>query len=71
MIDNEEARRDGWTPSETKPGYLTKTLKYKNCTIVVNRPIFTPEEQKKQEQQVCRNLERALQGYYARKEKQS
>ena len=33
-------------------GYRTKVLKVGNCTIEVNRPILTPEEQKRREDQV-------------------
>ena len=67
MIDNEEARKNGWTVSETNPGYLTKTMKYKNCAIIINRPILTPEEQKKREEEVGRGLSFALRDYVWRK----
>lgn len=33
-------------------GYRTKALKVGNCTIEINRPILTPEEQKRREEQV-------------------
>ena len=33
-------------------GYRTKVLKVGNCTIEINRPILTPEEQKRREEQV-------------------
>ena len=33
-------------------GYRTKVLKVGNCTIEVNRPILTPEEQKRREDRV-------------------
>ena len=68
MIDNEEARRNGWTVSETDPGYLTKTLKHNNCTIIVNRPILDPAEQKRREEEVCRGVELGLRNYFKRKE---
>ena len=57
-----------WKPSETKPGYRTKTLQHGGCTIVINRPILTPEEQKKREDQVIRNVELALRNYCKSKE---
>lgn len=57
-----------WIVSETKPGYRTKTLQYGSCTIIINRPILEPEEQKKREQQVCRGVELGLRDYYKRKE---
>ena len=64
MIYDEEAKKNGWTISETKPGYATKTLKFENCTVIVNRPILSPEEQKKREEELRKNLERALRDYY-------
>ena len=33
-------------------GYRTKVLKVGNCTIEINRPILTPEEQKRREARV-------------------
>ena len=67
MIENEESRKNGWTQSETKPGYLAKTLKYNNCTITINRPLLTPDEQKKREAQVAQKMEYALSNYAFRK----
>lgn len=69
MIENEESRKNGWTRSETKPDYLTKIIKYNNCTITINRPILTQEEQKKRETQVTKKLEFALSNYVFRKKK--
>lgn len=57
-----------WKPSETKPGYRSKILQHGNCTIIINRPILSPEEQKKQEDQVTKGVELALRHYYKRKE---
>lgn len=59
---------NAWTVSETKPGYRTKTLQYGSCTIIINRPILEPEEQKRREQQVCRGVELGLRDYFKRKE---
>jgi hypothetical protein len=39
-------------------GYRTKVLKVGNCTIEINRPILTPEEQKRREDQVIEALKR-------------
>lgn len=39
-----------WT--NVHDGYRTKVLKVGNCTIEINRPILTPEEQKRREDQV-------------------
>jgi hypothetical protein len=68
MIDNEEAIKNGWTPSETDPGYLTKTIQHGNCTIIINRPNLSPAEEAKREAQIVRDLERALQNYVWKKE---
>ena len=71
MIWNEEAIRNGWTLSETKPGYATKTMVFNidnsTVTAIVNRPILTPEEQKKREEQVRIGLERCMRDYYRSK----
>lgn len=68
MIFDEEARKNGWAISETKPGYATKTMQYKNATIIVNRPILSPAEQKKREEEVSEALAYALRDYVRRKE---
>ena len=70
MIYDEEARRNGWTVSETKPGYATKTMQYKNCTIIVNRPILSQEEQKKREDEVSEGLALVLRDYVSRKKRE-
>ena len=69
MIYDEEARRNGWVISEADPGYATKTLQHNNCTIIINRPILSPAEQKKREEQVSRELSYALRDYVWKKEK--
>lgn len=40
-----------WT-TDVHEGYRTKVLRVGNCTIEINRPILTPEEQKRREDQV-------------------
>ena len=70
MIYDEEARKNGWTISETKPGYATKTLKFENCTVIVNRPILTPAEQKKREEEVALGIAMVYRDYIARKERE-
>ena len=70
MIYDEEAIKNGWTISETKPGYATKTVQYKNCTIIINRPILTPDEQKKREEEVSLGLAMAYRDYALRKERE-
>lgn len=37
-------------------GYRTKVIKVGNCTCEINRPILTPEEQKRRENQVIEAL---------------
>ena len=44
-----------WT-TNVHEGYRTKVIKVGNCTIEINRPILTPEEQKKREKQVIEAL---------------
>jgi hypothetical protein len=44
-----------WTTS-VHEGYRTKVMKVGNCTIEINRPILTPEEQKRREAQVIEAL---------------
>lgn len=48
---------DEWTTG-VHEGYRTMVLKVGNCTIEVNRPILTPEEQKRREAQVIEALKR-------------
>ena len=35
----------GWTLSENKPGYYTKTVMFGTTKIIINRPFLTPEEE--------------------------
>ena len=44
--------------TDVHEGYRTKVLKVGNCTIEVNRPILTPEEQKRREDQVIEAMKR-------------
>ena len=46
-----------WT-TDVHEGYRTKVLKVGNCTIELNRPILTPDEQKRREDQVIEALKR-------------
>lgn len=46
-----------WT-TDVHEGYRTKVIKVGNCTVEINRPILTPEEQKRREKQVIEALER-------------
>ena len=44
-----------WT-TNVHEGYRTKVLTVGNCTIEINRPILTPEEQKRRENHVIEAL---------------
>ena len=46
-----------WT-TDVHEGYRTRVMKVGNCTIEINRPILTPEEQKKRENQIIEALKR-------------
>ena len=46
-----------WT-TDVHEGYRTRVMKVGNCTIEINRPILTPEEQKRREDQVIEALKR-------------
>jgi hypothetical protein len=46
---------EGWSTG-CHDGYYTKTIKVGNCTIEVNRPILTPEEQKRAEARIIEAL---------------
>ena len=42
--------------TDVHEGYRTKVIKVGNCTVEINRPILTPEEQKRREAQVIEAL---------------
>ena len=44
--------------TDVHEGYRTRTVKIGNCTVEINRPILTPEEQKRREDQVMEALKR-------------
>jgi hypothetical protein len=46
-----------WT-TNVHEGYRTKTIRVGNCTVEINRPILTPEEQKRREDRVIEALKR-------------
>ena len=48
---------DEWV-TNVHEGYRTKVVTVGNCTIEINRPILTPEEQKKREDHVIEALKR-------------
>lgn len=42
--------------TDVHAGYRTKVVKVGNCTVEINRPILTPEEQKRREARVIEAL---------------
>lgn len=46
-----------WTTG-VHEGYRTMVMKVGNCTVEINRPILTPQEQKRREQRVIEALKR-------------
>lgn len=44
--------------TDVHEGYRTRFLVVGNCTVEINRPILTPEEQKRREDQVIEALKR-------------
>ena len=44
--------------TDVHEGYRTRVMKVGNCTVEINRPILTPEEQKKRENQIIEALKR-------------
>ena len=46
-----------WT-TNVHEGYRTKVITVGNCTIEINRPILTQEEQKRRENEVIEALKR-------------
>lgn len=51
--------------------YQAKTITSGACTITLLRPVLTPADRSKREQQVRTTLEHALRDYYIRKERKS
>ena len=46
---------DIWTTG-VHDGYRTKVIQVGNCTVEINRPILSPDEQAKREESVIRAL---------------
>lgn len=42
--------------TDVHEGYRTRTIRVGNCTVEINRPILTPEEQRRRENQVIEAL---------------
>ena len=47
--------------------FYSKTIKHDNCTIILDRPVLTPEERKKREEHFAAVAESVLSEYYRRK----
>ena len=47
----------GWR-TDVHEGYRTQVIKVGTCTVEVNRPILTPEEQRRAEERVIEALKR-------------
>lgn len=52
-----------WTPSETRPGYIEKSMQHGNCEITIFRPVFTDQERTTRERRVKDVLERCVSEY--------
>lgn len=48
-------KNDGWVTG-IHEGYRTKTIKFGNCTVEINRPILTAEEMARREEVVRQAL---------------
>lgn len=62
---------DGWEPSD-KPGYMKKTMRYKNAIVHVHKPILTEEvslERKKALVRACVRFSIACEKQRKQKEK--
>lgn len=55
---------------KVKEWTTTKTIKVGNCTVVINRPILTPEQQQAQERIVMNALAKYGRAAEAAKERQ-
>lgn len=44
--------------TDVHEGYRTRVIKVGNCTIEINRPILTPEEQRRAEDRIIEALKR-------------
>ena len=44
--------------TDVRDGYRTRVIKVGNCTIEINRPILTPEEQRRAEDRIIEALKR-------------
>lgn len=55
-----------WTPSQSRPGYIEKTLRHGEATITVYRPILSTQEHEARERQVAAALSPIMAGYVRR-----
>lgn len=52
------AKSDDWR-TDVHEGYRTKYITVGNCRVEINRPILSPEEQRKREEAVIEFLKRS------------
>ena len=55
-----------WKASESRPGYLEKTLIYGAATITVYRPDLSPQEREAREREVAAALSPIMAAYLRR-----
>lgn len=56
---------EGWTPSETHPGYIEKSIKHGAACIVIYRPILSEAEAAKAQSKTRTALEGVMRERYA------
>ena len=59
---------DGWIISQTRPGYIEKSIQHGPATIVIFRPILNPEEQTRKENQTRTALSGVMRDYFQRRQ---
>lgn len=58
-----------WKTSESRPGYLEKTLRHGSAIITVYRPDLSPQEREAREREVAAALSPIMAAHYRRIEK--
>ena len=52
-----------WKTSESRPGYQEKTLRHGNATIIVYRPVLSPQEREAREKATAEALKPIMANY--------
>lgn len=55
-----------WKPSDSRPGYIEKTLRHGSATITVYRPILSTQEREAREREITAALSQIMAGYIRR-----